>query len=87
MESYAENRATPIFFVVYIIITLYFASNIVRINRIPILIFMPFLPPSLPPSFFLCYFLQLLAVVYSSFSEADKMKFRKILCHKMYNYS
>jgi hypothetical protein len=29
-------------------------------------------------------FLQLLAVVYSSFSAADKMKFRKLLCHKLY---
>ncbi len=31
MGSYAQNAATPIFFVVYLVLTLYFASNVVSI--------------------------------------------------------
>ena len=29
MESYGQHGATPIFYVVYLIVTLYFASNVV----------------------------------------------------------
>jgi len=29
MESYAQYKATPIFYVVYLIVALYFASNVV----------------------------------------------------------
>ena len=34
MESYAQHGATPIFYVIYLIITLYFASNVVSIQFI-----------------------------------------------------
>jgi len=31
LQAYAENDATPIFYVVYLTLTLYFGSNIVRL--------------------------------------------------------
>lgn len=52
LGSYSQYPATPIFFIVYIVVALYFISNM------------------------------LLAVVYSSFSDADKNKFRKLFLHK-----
>lgn len=52
MQSYSKNGASALFFIFYLIITLYFISNV------------------------------LLAVVYSSFSEEGRKKFRKLFLHK-----
>lgn len=89
MPAYSKNSWSCVFFIVYLSIELYFIMNLVQrqlcfitkffgwtvflISNTANLLLVP--PP--PPSS-----LQLLAVVFDTFNDVEKMKFKSLLLHK-----
>jgi hypothetical protein len=82
LESYYEHPISVIYFTLYLIVTLYFLNNVVR-NTLEISLFN--LYKHLAEVFNFIIRTQLLAVVYSSFSDAEMMKFKQLYLHKRYS--
>lgn len=80
MPAYSKNRWSCVFFIVYLSIELYFIMNLVQLASFSLL------PKCL--SWYICtsrHFLcplQLLAVVFDTFNDVEKMKFKSLLLHK-----
>lgn len=88
MPAYSKNRWSCVFFIVYLSIELYFIMNLVQIA-----FFFFFLNEmSMSPIKNICPVahhhplcclpLQLLAVVFDTFNDVEKMKFKSLLLHK-----
>jgi len=74
---------SPIFFVLYLIVTLYIIANVVRIcstlsSTLTQLIIMLYVVTNSAMAFTV----QILAVIYSNFSDAAKQKFKRLFLHK-----
>ena len=76
MESYLENPVAPLFFVVYLLITFYYLSNLVRVTYVCLHL------ETSHHSVCYSFFSQLLAVVFAKFKDEDKKKYKKLYMHR-----
>ena len=82
LESYYEHPISVIYFTLYLIVTLYFLNNVVR-NTLESSLFINLYKHLVAEVLIHVYVrTQLLAVVYSSFSDAEMMKFKQLYLHK-----
>lgn len=85
MPAYSKNRWSCVFFIVYLSIELYFVMNLVQNSfahsTSKICVLMEFLFSNTEHCHFL-FPLQLLAVVFDTFNDVEKMKFKSLLLHK-----
>lgn len=94
MPAYSKNRWSCVFFIVYLSIELYFVMNLVNAGLGLGLFSQHFIPITNghgAQSALLCFCthpplssvpLQLLAVVFDTFNDVEKMKFKSLLLHK-----
>lgn len=93
MPAYSKNRWSCVFFIVYLSIELYFIMNLVLISLF--LLKRPMwciraITAAVSEKYCICLtalssslsLLQLLAVVFDTFNDVEKMKFKSLLLHK-----